>query len=157
LATIFRARKKERWVQHTYQVIEKLEFLLSTLKDAETGVRGYVIAKDTSTLQPYLYSRAIAPATLKEIKLLTSDNPAQQRALAELTPIIDAKFAILLYDIAMIKAGKPVTAALIFQGKDRMDQIRHAIQVMKGRELVLLQQIKSGKLPGAWYPYLLSC
>jgi signal transduction histidine kinase len=140
LAVIFYARKKEHWVQHTYQVIQKLEFLLSTLKDAETGVRGYVIAKDTSTLQPYLHSKDTAQATLKEIKVLTSDNRAQQQTLTELGPMIDDKFAILSDNIMLVREGKPVTTALIIEGKSRMDKIRRIIQIMKNRELVLLQK-----------------
>ncbi|MBS1527496.1 MAG: CHASE3 domain-containing protein [Bacteroidetes bacterium] len=140
LAVIFQARKKEHWVQHTYDVIDKLELLLSTLKDAETGVRGYLIAKDTSTLQPYLYSQAVAPATFKEIKVLTSDNHAQQQTLKELIPIIDETFSTLSYDVMQVREEKPVTAALIIEGKSKMDKIRRIVQTMKGRELILLRK-----------------
>jgi CHASE3 domain sensor protein len=34
--------EKERWVEHTNEVITVSETLLSNLKDAETGQRGYL-------------------------------------------------------------------------------------------------------------------
>ena len=38
---------------HTHQVRGELADLLSELKDAETGQRGYVITGDESYLEPY--------------------------------------------------------------------------------------------------------
>ena len=43
----------DRKVAHTHEVIESLEALLSTLKDAETGQRGYLLAEDEKYLKPY--------------------------------------------------------------------------------------------------------
>src|SRR6188768_552414 len=42
-----------RLVNHTYEVVGALETLLSTLKDAETGQRGYLLSADEQYLQPY--------------------------------------------------------------------------------------------------------
>ena len=40
-------------VAHTYQVIGEIEGVLSTLKDAETGERGYIITGSDAYLEPY--------------------------------------------------------------------------------------------------------
>ena len=38
--------KEARWVDHTNRVLTHLESILSQVKDAETGSRGYFIMKD---------------------------------------------------------------------------------------------------------------
>ncbi|MEG4086008.1 CHASE3 domain-containing protein [Microcoleus sp. POL10_C6] len=46
-ATFYRNTLKlvenERWVSHTHKVLTELETTLSTLKNAETGQRGYLV------------------------------------------------------------------------------------------------------------------
>ena len=44
-------------VVHSYKISLELEQLISYLKDAETGIRGYVITKDLLFLEPYNGSR----------------------------------------------------------------------------------------------------
>ena len=44
-------------VTHTYMVLERLAALLSVLKDAETGQRGFVITGDEAYLEPYVKAR----------------------------------------------------------------------------------------------------
>src|ERR1700693_1155468 len=41
------------WVTHSHQVRTELADLLSELKDAETGQRGYLVTGDDSYLAPY--------------------------------------------------------------------------------------------------------
>ena len=89
-----RSTKTSYAVTHTYTVIERIAGVLSELKDAETGQRGFVIMERTPT------SSRIAPR-LAEIKPRRSCRPAhrrqpsQQRRLAAMSPLIDAKFAEL--------------------------------------------------------------
>lgn len=45
---IYQANDRSEWVEHTHIVIEKLESLISDLKDAETGARGYQLTRDTT-------------------------------------------------------------------------------------------------------------
>ncbi|WP_242504916.1 CHASE3 domain-containing protein [Aliivibrio finisterrensis] len=45
--------KKLEWVIHTHDVITNSEKLLSSLKDAETGQRGFLLTHNVSYLQPY--------------------------------------------------------------------------------------------------------
>jgi CHASE3 domain sensor protein len=40
-------------LSHTQNVIEHLEKLISTIKDAETGQRGYIITGNKAYLEPY--------------------------------------------------------------------------------------------------------
>src|SRR5690349_18292973 len=72
------------WLEHTYQVLVNLEDTFSTLKDAETGQRGYLITGDTSYLQPYHNAIASIPSKLDTLGLLLADNPSQQQRLSDL-------------------------------------------------------------------------
>ncbi len=85
----------EHWVGHTHQVRAELAELLSQLKDAETGQRGYVITGEESYLDPYKSGVTGSKTTLADLKNLTGDNPSQQRRFAAVTPLIDGKLAEL--------------------------------------------------------------
>src|ERR687883_598003 len=73
--------ENDRRVAHTHEVLAELEGLLSTMKDAETGSRGYIIAGDESYLEPYRAAFARINDRLKRIGELTADNPVQQGRL----------------------------------------------------------------------------
>src|SRR5215467_8516476 len=85
----------DAWVKHTYQVRTELADLLSQMKDAETGQRGYLLTGDDNYLAPYKAAIVVVKGTLDELRRLTSDNPNQQRRLAALAPLIDSKLAEL--------------------------------------------------------------
>ena len=56
------------WVDHTHQVLEKLEALLSGMIDIETGDRGYVITGEESYLEPYTVGKASVSKQLQETR-----------------------------------------------------------------------------------------
>ena len=49
--------ENDRWVAHTHEVRTKLADLLSFLKDAETGQRGFVITGDEGFIEPPMAGR----------------------------------------------------------------------------------------------------
>src|SRR5262249_16695290 len=64
----------QRWTVHTYEVIQRLERLLSLLKDAETGQRGYIITGQEEYLAPHRAATNEVGKVLAELKSLTVDN-----------------------------------------------------------------------------------
>ena len=48
-----RVDQQQALVKQTNRVINEVDLMLSAAKDAETGVRGYIWAKDTVYLEPY--------------------------------------------------------------------------------------------------------
>jgi CHASE3 domain sensor protein len=62
------------WVDHTHQVLQQLETLISALKDVETGQRGYLITGDEHYLEPYLAAVKTVDQTFTTIKQMTADN-----------------------------------------------------------------------------------
>src|SRR5438874_9845905 len=48
-----RLHANEEAIAHTHQVLAELEAVLSTMKDAETGQRGFLLTGDAAYLKPY--------------------------------------------------------------------------------------------------------
>src|SRR6187401_1974874 len=87
--------ENDRWVAHTHEVRTKLADLVSFLKDAETGQRGFVITADETFLEPYRASLTEIAKITGDLRTLTADNDVQQGRLVALQPLIDAKLAEL--------------------------------------------------------------
>ena len=73
---------------HTNLIISKLENIISVLKDAETGQRGFLLTGRMNFLNPTtaLYEKLIGLIT--EIKRLTTDNNLQLKSAEELRNIV---------------------------------------------------------------------
>jgi|GEM_PF-2895036 len=58
-----------------------LEATISSLTDAETGYRGYLLTGSAPYLDPYTAALAELPRNLADIRRLAADNPAQLQRL----------------------------------------------------------------------------
>src|SRR5438105_2655093 len=65
-------------VTHTHQVLETLESILSLMKDAETGQRGFVLTGKDSYLEPYTGAKGAIGTRINDLRDLTHDNKDQQ-------------------------------------------------------------------------------
>ena len=133
--------ESERWEAHTHRVIQELGDLLSSLKDAETGQRGFIITGEQSFLEPYETSLALVSTRLADLRRLTADNPQQQQRLAAITPLVAAKLLELKETMAL-RETQGFTAAsqavMAHLGKSLMDQIRVlAVQAQNEEEQLL--------------------
>ena len=125
-------------VEHTFKLISSLEVLLSKIKDAETGVRGYALTRDITFLEPYQNSNEICDSIYKTIDILTKDNPVQQYRLLDLNKLIKIRFEKFVSAIIYYKNGAiDTTYQLIeiqLESKRIMDKIRLAVAIMQGEE-----------------------
>ena len=134
-------------VNHTRAVQLQLNLLLSELKDAETGQRGFLLTGLESFLEPYNRARTSLSGELAELRRLTADNPAQQRALDTLAPTVTQKIDELAQTIAQNRAGQTDAALEIVRsgrGKAVMDQCRSQIAEMIAVEERLLEERTTG-------------
>src|SRR3569832_1995581 len=67
--------QNEQWVSHTYEVINSLETLLSTAKDAETKQRGYLLTGRDEYLKPYNDANNRLDDEVATVRKLVADNP----------------------------------------------------------------------------------
>ncbi|MEH2118224.1 response regulator [Nostoc sp.] len=130
-------------VQTTQEKINKLEELLSDMKDAETGQRGYVLTGQETYLEPYQAVVGNIDQKIAELKDLIVDQPSQQKQFATLESLIAAKLAILKKTI-YLRQNQGFDAALQLiqtnQGKYLMDNIRKVIHEIENEDKRLLQQ-----------------
>ncbi|MFB3388907.1 CHASE3 domain-containing protein [Flavobacterium sp. LAR06] len=84
--------ESSKLAMHTYEINIQLEQLMSAIKDAETGQRGYIITRNNRFLTPYLYSRDKVNASFVTLKKLTVDNAVQQKNLEYLFKLIIQRF-----------------------------------------------------------------
>jgi PAS domain S-box-containing protein len=141
--SVVRLREDAGWVEHTHQVVVRLELLFSTMIDSQNGYRGFAVTDDESYLEPYLHAVQTAKADVRRLQDLTADNPAQQRRLEALAPVVAAQ---MLYSREVIEArrnqGFESARSLILNGKGKrlLDQIRASLDEMKGAEETLLKE-----------------
>ncbi len=84
-------RQSEKLVTESYAVREKTRQLISSIKDMQTGERGYLLAKDPSYLVPYHTGIESVQQSFQDLGVLTQDHASQQRRLNELRKLYDAK------------------------------------------------------------------
>jgi CHASE3 domain sensor protein len=123
-------------------VLEHLSGLLSLMKDAETGQRGFVITGDETYLEPHREAVPLVATTVADLRRLTSDNPHQQRRIDEAEALIATKLAELDRTIAMRRTqGFEATQKAIQggEGKKAMDDLRKVLGAMDQEERDLLK------------------
>ncbi len=128
--------------KHTYQVLGELEQILSLIKDAETGQRGYLLTGDNRYLEPYNQARTVLQSKMEEFRRLVADNPSQQVYVQTLEPVIGQKLTELDSTIRLRQTQGLDAALKVVQtdeGKRLMDQIRSLVTRMKTQESDLLQ------------------
>lgn len=130
-----------RQVAQTHQVLESLAALLSTLRDAESGQRAYLLTGDSRHLQGYESLQETAERQLRELSLAAESSEQQQR-VAALRPVVAARFAALRESMEVRKnQGLPAAVEKINsgQGSQLMDAIEQAVQTIEADERRLLE------------------
>jgi PAS domain S-box-containing protein len=129
-------------VNKSQQTLQKLEGVLSSMKDAETGQRGYLLTRRESYLEPYNLAVKKVDQQIAILKRLTVTDPNQQQVLSSLEPLIAQKLAELQETIVLRKNKgfeAAVQVVLTNQGQKLMDQIRALIQKMQENKNQQLQ------------------
>ena len=112
--------------KHTFLVLSRAENLLSELKDAETGQRGYLLTGDEAFLEPYFAVRDGISGHLEELRQLTLIS-ASHKHLDAMTPLVNAKLAELSQVIELHRNHDIAVGIAIVKssrGKRLMDSIR---------------------------------
>lgn len=139
-------KNADSWRIHTYKVLDSSNMFLSTMKDAETGQRGYLLTGNKNYLEPFLDAQKQIPVRLDELRRLTKDNPDQQQRLARLTSLADAKLSEMLQTLELYNSQHAKEAIEIVRnnsGKDLMDSIRVIASDFNKMEGRLLAQRES--------------
>ena len=137
--------EKLQWVNHTHEVLISANGLLSSMQDAETGQRGYLITNDLNYLDPYHTGLDAAESGLRTFRTQTADNPDQQAILDSIGTELDLKLAELHETIQLAQSDLKKDALEIVEqnkGKKYMDNIRDLLATFSHAELILLEKRK---------------
>jgi CHASE3 domain sensor protein len=137
--------EKDALVDHAFSVIEKLEHVLSTVIDAETGQRGFIITGEQRYLQPYDLTLQNIDNQLHELNIMTTantDSPKVKNMInSSLIPLIQNKL-VDLNETINLREHQGFNAALQVvlsdKGKRITDDIRTDITNMENEENNLL-------------------
>jgi PAS domain S-box-containing protein len=139
--SVLKASNDADWVTHTQEVRSTLETTLRHIDDIESGTQAFEVHGEDGFLKAYEEAQLAIPREIETLRLLVSDNPAQERNVATLEAYVNAK---LEYSQRMIAERRRTahTASLdAFSESDRrMDQVRSTLVVMDGIERKLLEQ-----------------
>jgi len=133
-------------VSHTMKVREQLQVLVSTLKDAETSQRGFLLTGTESYLSPYNQARAALPGEIARLRELLSDNPDQLQRLSQIERVVADKLEELAETVSRRRNGDTAGALAVVQsdrGKMFMDRVRVLSRDMEEQERDLLASRQS--------------
>lgn len=136
-------KKSSTYVTNSYEVSMELEKLISYIKDAETGQRGYLISKDESFLIPYYNSKELIRKSYTKILSHTHNGSINKEELKNLLFYINKRQNYLSKSIYLVKQNKYDSKAInenLVNGKKVMDTIRVKVQYMINTEKRLLQE-----------------
>jgi signal transduction histidine kinase len=139
---INRSTVAAQWVAHTHAVLADLTALRLSGLEAEDARRGFILTGDAHQLEAYAAAVKNIPEQERELGMLVADNPPQKRRLETLTPVLEARMALLAESIELTKHGKE-TARQVFLTKEgglAMAEVHKAILEMEATEDSLLAE-----------------
>jgi len=126
--------------EHSNLVIDRANELMSELRDAETGQRGFSLTGIETFLEPYVAVRDRVHSDLVELRRLTLI-PAAQKHLDAIAPLLEAKMQELA-DVIALRRNQDIPAVIDRvsngRGKQLMDDMRG--------EMAAFLQIEKGTL-----------
>jgi PAS domain S-box-containing protein len=130
-------------VGHTQQVIACLRLVLSTVAEAESGVRGYVITGKEEFLETYQTAASDADTEMRTLRSLTADDAVQQGRLETLAQLVSARLSAL-QETVDVRGKEGFRAAQQHvangMGKQIQDRILGVLAEMEATEQSSLQQ-----------------
>ena len=105
----------------------ELQEIISTMADAETGTRGYLLVGDETYLEPYQRALKVAGQQVERVEKLMHAVPGQRPAFDAMQQQMAIKFAIMKNTIQLRKSDGVEAAMQVVrtgEGKTAMDEIR---------------------------------
>lgn len=125
-------------VRHSTLVFSMAENVLSAVKDAETGHRGFQLTGDSTYLEPYHVSLRELPVMLHELDSLVQDNFLQKRSVDTLNVLINTQYLLINRILSNAERSSlymdRYESKLLKDGKNNMTKIRNTIKSIRDLE-----------------------
>lgn len=149
--TINKQVSEARQLNHSYSVVNNLEMVRSTITEAETSVRGYLLYKDERFLQSYYSGSKNIALLLSGLRGLTPANKFYREELDTLQQLIDRQLHYLASTVASFqRSGSQITMSILDNRdtvRTNMDSIRQLISRVKREEQVFREE-RNSRLEG---------
>ena len=142
----YQGNQAQSAVSHTLMLQAELDRVVSLNVDTETAVRGYMITRQDSFLDPYWKSRSALPAELARLRALVRDQPVLLQGVATLESLTAQRLGTS-DEIRKLAATNAVPLplserarliSLLQQGKATTDALRTQVDGMQAAENWLL-------------------
>ncbi len=100
-----RSKEASESVEHTYRVLISSERFLSTIREAESSLRAYVITKDRQYLGPYNVDIAFQGHILDTLDKLTRDNSKQRENLKAIRNLATQRVNLMARGLELADQG----------------------------------------------------
>ncbi len=135
-------------IRHSTRVLRTLEVVLSGIKDAETGHRGYQLTRDSVFLTPYYRAANILPVELNHLDSLVSKDTLQSARVDTLELLTENQFTII--GKILVNASNSslymdrYERDLLVEGRQNMNHIRSvADRIRAAEELIFRERVLS--------------
>jgi signal transduction histidine kinase len=123
--------------RQTREAIIAADALEQNIIDLETGLRGFVITRDATFLQPSNDARASLPHSTRNLERLAADEPAQLARVRGISRAVDAyvrQYALPL--VAAVRRDDPSVRSVkrTLAGKKRVDALRDSLTSFRTAE-----------------------
>ena len=128
-------------VAHTYQIMHRLDALLTSVTDAQLGARRYVTLGSAEYLDRYRLATVAAHQILPQLRQLTADNPIERQPLTSVEELTAKRLA----DLASVVELRASQGAAVAQsadpspGRQLYDELHRAVDEEKSEEEALLR------------------
>jgi signal transduction histidine kinase len=126
-----------RWVDHTRDVLNVSQQLLSTAENVDTSARGFVATRDSRFLQPYTTQLPQLKNLAQELQRQTIDNAKQQETITQ--RLVPALNHVQSHSQSLMEEKSTSANDLIAQ-KQVMDELRTAVGDIQKEEDRLLKE-----------------
>lgn len=120
-------------LHHSAQISVELEKVLESIKDAETGHRGFLLTHDSTFLKPFYKGIKQYPLHIEKVKQLVSKSRLQRKNLAQATALCERRVNHL-FSLLKISTSRAPSIAELQMGNFIMDSLRFRVNNMNAIE-----------------------
>lgn len=128
-------------VEHTYEVIQKIDSSVIELVNIETGYRGFMLTSNSDFLEPYESGKTNIQKDLDRLLSLTSDNPAQTERFKRVKSLLGQwQQNVIEKGFGVLQSSGDVSEYINKkEGKKYVDGIRDLLSAARSEESRLIK------------------
>ena len=132
------AKNEAQWrISHSEEIIREASLLMKVLVDAETGIRGYAIAREANFLEPYQTAESEIPISLNSLEELVAEDSQQQARLRQTEQQIEQRLDLLAEVLERIETQPDDLSGItqpFAEGRTQMSLIRLSLDRFEDEE-----------------------